>query len=748
MIPEGRLLLQLPFIFQLTKGKIFGIIKEMNKKGEGIVQDVRDIPIKALRGVGPAKEAAYARLGIFTVGDLLYHFPRAYENRGNVKRLCESDGQSKMSVVMTVGTQPRRAMIRRGMTLVKFRAYDDSGDCEIVYINQDYVQSMFPVGGLFRFYGKVERDKGRWRMTSPVAEPVVESKPLPPLYPVYPLTEGLSSKQIGQHMEMALALAAQGLEDPIPEPIRVRLGLCTLSFALRAMHTPTDLASVEIAQRRLMFEELFLFGVGLRSARHTTELIPAPACQNNDLRAFLSLLPYELTEAQRRTVEQIRADMARPYAMTRMVVGDVGCGKTVCAAAAAVIAVQSGRQAAIMVPTEILARQHYADLAPYFEKLGMRCSLLIGAMTPAQKKKVHAALSEQDEKKRVQIVIGTQALLSDGVEFAAPGLVITDEQHRFGVAQRAKLSDKNAHAHLLCMSATPIPRSLALVMYGDLAVSRIDTMPPGRQRVDTFAVNQSYRERLDAFIRKNVDEGGQVYVVCPAVEEQEDEEDLLLEEIGIVRENKPPLQAAVQYAEQLSARLQGYSVAFVHGKMKPKDKDAVMNRFAAGEIDVLVSTTVIEVGVNVPRASLIIVENAERFGLSQLHQLRGRVGRGTRKSYCVLVAGAMSDREIGEVAQRRLQTMKTTYDGFAIAEQDLAQRGPGDFFAKNAGGAIRQSGGVEFRLASGCSDADLLTSAFAAADEVVANRELAEHPALQDAVGRMFADAANHDILN
>jgi ATP-dependent DNA helicase RecG len=298
------------------------------------------------------------------------------------------------------------------------------------------------------------------------------------------------------------------------------------------------------------------------------------------------------------------------------------------------------------------------------------------------------------------------------------------------------------------MSATPIPRSLALVMYGDLAVSRIDTMPPGRQRVDTFAVNQSYRDRLDAFIRKNVDEGGQVYIVCPAVEEQEDEEDLLLEEIGMARESKPPLKAAVQYAEQLAERLQGYRVAFVHGKLKPKEKDAVMNRFAAGEIDILVSTTVIEVGVNVPNACLMIVENAERFGLSQLHQLRGRVGRGTRKSYCVLVAGAMTDREIGEVAQRRLQVMKNTYDGFSIAEQDLAQRGPGDFFAKNSGGAIRQSGGVEFRLASQCSDGDLLTRAFAAADELIAQKGIEEHPVLQSAVERMFGNEAYHDILN
>ena len=703
------------------------------------MQDVRDIPIKALRGVGPAKEAAYARLGIFTVGDLLYHFPRAYENRGNVKRLCESDGLSKMSVVMTVGTQPRRAMIRRGMTLVKFRAYDDSGDCEIVYINQDYVQSMFPVGSLFRFYGKVERDKNRYRMTSPVAEPVIENKPLPPLHPIYPLTEGLSSKQISQHMEMALALAAQGLEDPIPEEVRVREGLCTLSFALRAMHKPDDLASVEIAKRRLMFEELFLFGVGLRSARHTTELIPAPACTQNDLSAFLSLLPYELTEAQRRTVEQIRADMAKPYAMTRMVVGDVGCGKTVCAAAAAVIAVQSGRQAAIMVPTEILARQHYADLAPYFEALGIRCSLLIGAMTAAQKKKVHAAMAAEDENARVQVVIGTQALLSEGVEFAAPGLVITDEQHRFGVAQRAKLSDKNAHAHLLCMSATPIPRSLALVMYGDLAVSRIDSMPPGRQRVDTFAVNQSYRARLDAFIRKNVDEGGQVYVVCPAVEEQEDQEDLLLEEIGVTKENKPPLQAAVQYAEQLAERLEGYSVAFVHGKMKPKEKDEVMNRFASGEIDILVSTTVIEVGVNVPNACLMIVENAERFGLSQLHQLRGRVGRGRRRSWCILVAGDGVGGRAENPSRRRLDVMHTTYDGFAIAEQDLAQRGPGDFLGSGADGSLRQSGGLSFRLGDAAEDGEILTEAAEDARELLSrDAELAEHPALAERVREAF----------
>ncbi|MBQ1982768.1 MAG: DEAD/DEAH box helicase, partial [Clostridia bacterium] len=433
-------------------------------------------------------------------------------------------------------------------------------------------------------------------------------------------------------------------------------------------------------------------------------------------------------------------------------VGDVGCGKTVCAAAAMYIAVKAGRQAALMAPTSILATQHAADLLPLFEKLGIRGALLTGHTPAAQKKKIYAALAAEDPAKRLDVVIGTQALLSEGVTFAAPGLVVTDEQHRFGVNQRATLSEKNANAHLLVMSATPIPRTLALVMYGDLEVSRIDEMPPGRQRVDTFVVDESYRARLDAFIRKNVDAGGQVYVVCPAVEEAESDEDTALIPISadfggeqtamamVKREPDLPMKAAVQYAAELQERLPDLTVAFVHGKMKPAEKDKVMTAFAAGEIQVLVSTTVIEVGVNVPNACLMLVENAERFGLSQLHQLRGRVGRGTKKSYCVLIRNGG-----GETAKARLEVMRTTYDGYAIAEKDLAQRGPGDFLAPADGAGIRQSGG--FRLAENCSDTELMNHAFQHAREMLTDDpELGGYPELRRTVEQMYARSGN--ILN
>ena len=394
-----------------------------------------------------------------------------------------------------------------------------------------------------------------------------------------------------------------------------------------------------------------------------------------------------------------------------------------------------------MAPTEILARQHYSDLSPIFSQLGISCALLIGATAAAGKRKIKEALVATDPKDRLQVVIGTHALLSDGVNFAAPGLVVTDEQHRFGARQRALLSEKNAHAHLLVMSATPIPRSLALVLYGDLDLSKIDEMPPGRQRVDTFVVDESYRDRLNGFIRKQITEGGQVYVVCPAVEEQETSPDELeLCDVlpdGSRREEQPPLKAAVTYSEELQAVFPEYRVAFLHGKMKSAEKDSVMHAFSAGEVQILVSTTVIEVGVNVPNACLMIVENAERFGLSQLHQLRGRVGRGKRKSYCVLVTGGTGN--MGERSRARLDTMRTTYDGYAIAEQDLVQRGPGDFLGSSADGSVRQSGGLAFRLADAGEDASILTDATADARALLqSDPALATCPLLAARVNDMF----------
>ena len=713
-------------------------------------------PLLRLPGVGEKRAEQLARLGLHTVYDLLFHFPRAYENRGDVVSLAGTQeparAGARQAVILTVSTAPRRSRLKNRMTLLKFRAFDDSGTCEVAFFNQDYLADSFPIGAVFRFFGRVERTGRGFSLTNPAFEPYTEGSALPPLFPVYPLTEGLSNKLISGLIRQAMPAIAR-MEDPLPEDIREREGLCTLAFALRTVHCPPDFQSLHTAKTRLAFDEFFRFALGLGMQGGGARVGGAPVCcvSEETFAGFRALLPYQLTAAQERTIAEIRHDMASGTAMNRMLVGDVGCGKTVCAAAAVYVAVRSGRQAAIMAPTGILAAQHAAELIPLFARIGIRGELLTGATTAARKRKIRAALADPNPAARLDFVIGTQALLSAGVDFAAPALVVTDEQHRFGVNQRAALSDKNRHAHLLCMSATPIPRSLALVLYGDLDVSRIDQMPPGRQRVDTFVVDESYRARLDAFIRKNVAAGGQVYIVCPAVEQAEGAEEA--DEAGLIpltadfaaatppAPTLPPLRAAVQYAAELAERLPDLRIGFVHGRMKQAEKDGIMQAFTAGEVQVLVSTTVIEVGVNVPNACLMIVENAERFGLSQLHQLRGRVGRGNRKSYCILVrAGG------GDAARARLEVMRTTYDGFRIAEQDLAQRGPGDFLAPAAGGSIRQSGG--FRLAEGWNDAGLMDRAFGDARALLASDPtLGEHPLLRDAVRRGF-DVGAGDILN
>ena len=714
------------------------------------MRELSEISISTLHGVGRVKAQAYASVGVHTLLDLLYYFPRAYEDRENIVPLSATENDRKYATVLTVATEPKIANIRRGMSLLKFRAFDESGVCDITYFNQNYLKDKFPIGSTFRFFGKVEKKKTKYEMSSPSAEPWVEFAPPPPFFPIYRLTEGLSQKQIAQNIEETLPLANAVLPDPLPESVRIENKLCTIHYALKQIHKPESYQALATAKRRLIFDEFFLFAKGLRAQGKEAVRLTAPPCPDTDISPLLKLFPYELTGAQKRTVADIASDMSKREPMSRIVIGDVGCGKTACATAAIYIAVKNGYQAALMAPTEILATQHYNDLKPLLEKLGIKCALLTGSVTAANKRKIHAAMQAADKSERLDVVIGTQALLSDGAEFIAPGLVITDEQHRFGVNQRALLSEKNKHTHVLVMSATPIPRSLALVMYGDLKMSKIDEMPPGRQRVDTFLVDEGYRNRLDAFIKKQVDEGGQVYIVCPAVEEQEDEGgELDMAAISIFGEEmqafaieefkkkqKPPLKAAVQYAEELAERLDGYPVAFVHGKMKASEKDKVMTRFAEGEIKILVSTTVIEVGVNVPKASLMIVENAERFGLSQLHQLRGRVGRGQKKSYCILVAGEMG---LGETAQQRLKTMCTCYNGFEIAEEDLKLRGPGDFLAFSANASIRQSGSLDFNLADMCEDADLMSSAFNAANKFLEKDPTIEtYPPLRKAAERMF----------
>ena len=703
------------------------------------MDSLQNTPITALSGVGQVRAKAYAKLGIRSVADLLLHYPRSYENRGDIRLLSEAEPDRKNSLLLTVATAPRSHRLRGRLSLLKFRAYDDSGVCEITFFNQDYLKNIFLPGESFRFYGKVERKGKAYTMSSPAHEPFSEEIPLPPLFSVYPLTEGLSQKQVAKDMQSALAmLRATPETDPLPEEIRTRNRLCTLRYAKRNIHAPDSYVALAAAKKRLVFDEFFTFALGLSLSSQSRKKHDAPALPDGDLSEFLSMLPFSLTEAQTRVIEEIKEDLSRPVAMSRMLVGDVGCGKTVCAAAAMYLAVKNGKQAALMAPTEILATQHYQDLSALFGSLGIRCELLTSSVPAAKKARILRELADENPSTRLPLVVGTQALLADKVAFADPALVITDEQHRFGVGQRASLSEKSRHAHVLVMSATPIPRSMALTLYGDLDMSRIDQMPAGRSRVDTFVVDESYRARLDGFIDQQIALGGQVYVVCPAVDAPDDEEgDLTLSDLdaeGNIRKGIP-MHSAVPFAEELAARHPNLRCTYLHGKMKSAEKDAVMAGFAAGEIDVLVSTTVIEVGVNVPNATLMIVENAERFGLSQLHQLRGRVGRGTKKSYCVLVSDAPSDSD----AAKRLSVMKNTYDGYVIAEEDLALRGPGDFLRTAEDATIRQSGGVKFRLAELCDDTGLLRTAFEEARSLLGDDPtLGSVPLLKEEVDLLF----------
>ncbi len=702
--------------------------------------------VRVLRGVGDTRAKALEKAGIVTVEDVVRHFPRAYQDRGDVRPLSDGRDGQKHSFLLTVATAPSNARLRSRMTLTKFRVFDETGSAEAVFFNQPYLRDVFHVGDVFRFYGSLSFTKNRCQLSSPAYEPAEEGAVLPDYFPIYSLPDGVSQKTMRGMVENALSIVLPTLKDPLPEPIRLENRLPALSVATRTLHAPESGEELQAALRRMVFDELLLLGLGVSLSRCQGEAVLTRACNKTTLAPLLAELPYELTGAQKRAINEIYADMTgygkeskMVPAMRRILIGDVGCGKTVCAAAAIYIALSSGRQAALMVPTTILAEQHYRELAPLFEKLGYDVALLTGATKQSERKRILARLA--DPTSPLPLVIGTHALLSDDVVFADLGLTVTDEQHRFGVMQRTALKEKSAASHTLVMSATPIPRTLAHVLYGDLSLSKIDEMPKGRQRVDTFVVDETYRARLYEFIRKQINAGGQVYVVCPSIEEKDDGDDeggIPLEELDFSRTRAytPPLKDAVGYAKELSEKVfPDIPVALLHGKMKQADKDAVMERFVSGEVKILVSTTVIEVGVNVPTATLMIVENAERFGLSQLHQLRGRVGRGKQKSYCILV----SDRP-GATAEARLEVMHTTYDGYEIAERDLSLRGPGDFFASGSG-EMRQSGGLSLKLAALCRDTALMEAAFRAAEEITKNDPDLSHPenaALKRDVERMM----------
>ncbi len=678
--------------------------------------DICGRSVSVLRGVGEARQADLAKIGIVTLGDLLNRYPRAYQNRGDTHTLAEIKdallrGETgPFSSVLTVSAEPTVRMIRRGMVLLKLRAFDESGSVEITYFNQQYWKDLMHTGAEFRFFGRFTLEGGRLKLNSPIQEAITMDKPLPDIVPVYPLTGRLTQRFMADIVAQALRLAGGELLEYIPREALEELSLPTYAWTIHNIHRPESVSAIETAKRRLVFDELYRMFLSL--AKNGTRAKKANTCPmpDGDLADYLASLPFEMTGAQKRSVSEIAADLSGDCLMNRILTGDVGSGKTAVAAAAIYLAVKNGYRAAMMVPTEILAGQHYEDLSALFAPLGIRCALLTGSVKKKEREHILRGLTDEQMGEKIDFVVGTHALISDGVAIERLGLAVIDEQHRFGVMQRAALLEKGQGIHCLVMSATPIPRTLTLAAYGSIDVSRIDELPRGRQAVDTFLVNEGYRERLNAFIRKQTEEGHQVYVVCPAVEESGDKETDPEEMANIpfidesVGDGSLPIKAAQAHAAYLTEALPGIVVGLVHGKMKPAEKDRVMHAFADGEIQVLVSTTVIEVGVNVPNATLMIVENAERFGLSQLHQLRGRVGRGREKSFVILVSDSTQPEALD-----RLRAIKGTRDGFAIAEYDLQMRGPGDFFHES--GAIRQSGQMEFRLASSCRDTNLIERA-------------------------------------
>ncbi|MBO4422193.1 MAG: ATP-dependent DNA helicase RecG [Clostridia bacterium] len=666
--------------------------------------------IRRLSGVGSTVGAKLGKLGITTVGSLLYHFPRAYEFRGNIKTVASAEDKETAAFVLTVAAPPSSVRTRSGKMMFRMPAGDGTGGCTITFFNQSYIKYTFAVGASYRFYGKVSRRGKHVELTSPVYEPYSES--LLPLYPVYPATEGLTSAKINKLISSLVDREDTVLPENLPEEIIEAEHLMSRTEAVRAIHHPATLEAVNDAKRRLAFEEIFGFALKARQRKKDNDVLARAPFAGCDCSPFRGALGFEPTDAQKRVMNEIYADLTgkkNRAPMRRMVSGDVGSGKTVCAQFAAWVASENGYQTALMVPTEILARQHYADTKELFGKLGKSVRLLISDLPAKEKKEACDAIASGE----CDIVIGTHALLTDKVEFKKLGLVICDEQHRFGVNQREALLRKGEGAHMLVMSATPIPRTLALVLFGDLDVSVIDEMPPGRRAVRTAYRDESSRDKVYSFIKDQVKLGRQAYIVCPGIEETEDDGLIPLEALseGFSAENYgmqvKRRKAAVNYANTLSTDVfPELRVGYLHGKMKGAEKSAVMRSFERGELDVLVSTTVIEVGINVPNASVMLVEDADCFGLSQLHQLRGRVGRGRYASYCILMAN-----DPGHNAEARLKLMERENNGYKIAEFDLKQRGPGDFIRENDE-KIRQHGAVKLRMAGALNDAQLLYRAF------------------------------------
>lgn len=671
--------------------------------------------IDAIKGIGPVKKERLQKLGVFTVGDMLYCFPRTFEDRGKIKKVFELRDGEKASVSVYPAGEMTVSRIRKNMTVSKQSFSDGSGILVCAWFNNPYIKNSFQSGTEYTVFGKVRAIYRKKEMTAPIFEKTGINKKTGRIVPVYSLTAGLTARDMADTAEKCLAASKGCIPETIPDFIRKKYNLAAIDFSMRNIHFPRDNESFMTARRRFVFEEFFVLGCGLALAKAHKKSSRSVALTDFDEKSFFSILPFKLTNAQKNAADEIFSDLREKTPMNRLLQGDVGSGKTVIACAALYAAAESGFQGALMAPTEILAVQHFESLSRLFPKYNI--ALLKGSQTPSVKKKIY----ENIKSGKTQIVIGTHALITDKVEFSKLAVVVTDEQHRFGVKQRSALTDKGLNPHLLVMSATPIPRTLSHVIYGDLDVSIIDELPPGRQKIDTFYVKSALRDRAYGFVSKQLQKGNRAYIVCPMAEDSETLD----------------VKNVIAHTKMISEKyFKDYRVSYIHGKMKAKEKDEIMNGFCRGDIDVLVSTTVIEVGVNVPEANIMIIENAERFGLSQLHQLRGRVGRGSEKAYCVLISDTDST-----LTKKRLETMTETCDGFKISEEDLKLRGPGDFFG------TRQHGLPELKIANMFEDMPILKEASAAAAELLSkDRQLLkpENSNLKRRISHLFGNTVKN----
>ena len=675
----------------------------------GLQTDVRYI-----KGIGETRAKALNKLGIFTLRDLISYFPRTYEDRTLTRPIRELILGENACVRAMIAAEPTAHRIRGGKTLVKARAVDESGSMDVVFFNQEYRKSSLHTGQTYVFYGKVEGNLIRRQMVNPILEPEGQQMLTGRIMPIYPLTAGVSQLILGKAVRQGLDACRELMADILPDDVRLSHQLCYANYAYENIHFPTAPESLEVARRRLSFEELFLLTCGLSMLRQRRRDVSGPICHTIDMTPFYDSLPFPLTNAQKSAINDATSDMVSGKPMNRLCQGDVGSGKTMVAAACVWFAAQNGWQSALMAPTEILAHQHYDNLASLFARFGLRCALLTGSTRVKERREILSALQSGE----IDLCIGTHALLTADVSYYRLGLVITDEQHRFGVAQRAKLWKKNTTPpHVLVMTATPIPRTLAMTVYGDLDVSVIDQLPPGRKPVTTIMRYDKDREWMYHFVGQELRKGRQAYIVYPLIEENEKLDLLALEEgYELIKETFPH-----------------YNVAYVHGRMKPAEKDHQMELFASHKSHILVATTVIEVGVNVPNASIMVIENAERFGLSQLHQLRGRVGRGADQSFCVL----MTKHELSRETRHRLEVMTSTNDGFVVAEEDMKLRGPGDMEGT-------QQSGIAFNLkiSNLAQDGQILQMARDDAEEVLRN-----DPTLSSPEGQLM-DRQIHELFN